>query len=53
MPMAPTWLRVDPATGEVSGETDADIAAFITNVEGDESDLSFKGLFIAPVEITY
>ena len=46
-----TYMRVDPETGEVSGEADADIAAFITNVEGDESDLSFKGLFIAPVEI--
>jgi hypothetical protein len=48
-----TYMRVDPVTGEVSGETDADIAAFITNVAGDTSDLSFKGLFIAPVEITY
>ena len=46
-----TYMRVDPATGEVSGEKDADIAAFITNTQGDVSDLSFKGLFIAPVEI--
>jgi lipid-binding SYLF domain-containing protein len=46
-----TYMRVDAETGEVSGETDADIAAFITNVDGDLSDLSFKGLFIAPVEI--
>lgn len=48
-----TYMRVDPVTGEVSGETDADIAAVITNVAGDVSDLSFKGLFIAPVEVTY
>lgn len=45
------YMKVDPETGEIAGNADADIAAFITNVKGDESDPTFNGLWIAPVEV--
>jgi hypothetical protein len=45
------YVKVDPETGETAGDADADIAAFITNVKGDESDPTFNGLWIAPVEV--
>ena len=45
------YMKVDPDTGEIAGDTDADIAAFITNVKGDESDPTFNGLWIAPVAL--
>ncbi|MBK0400113.1 hypothetical protein H0I76_13015 [Limibaculum sp. M0105] len=44
-----SYLVVDPETGETAGEPDADVALFITNVEGDVSEMSFKGLMIVPV----
>ena len=46
-----TYMLVNPETGEISGDADADIAAFVTNVKGDVRDVSFKGLFLAPIEI--
>lgn len=45
------YVKVDPQTGETTGPADADIAAFVTNVRGDESDPTFNGLWIAPVEV--
>jgi hypothetical protein len=43
-------MRVDPETGAVEGQPDAEVAVFITNVEGEISGVSFRGLQIVPVE---
>jgi hypothetical protein len=45
------YMMVNPETGEVSGEADSDIAAFVTNVKGDPESVLFKGLWIAPVAL--
>lgn len=45
------YMKVDPVTGDIVGDLDADIAAFITNVRGDQSDPTFNGLWIAPVAL--
>jgi lipid-binding SYLF domain-containing protein len=45
------YIVVNPETGETSGDADADIAAFVTNVKGDPESVLFKGLWIAPVTL--
>ncbi len=45
------YMMVNPDTGEVSGDADSDIAAFVTNVKGDPESVLFKGLWIAPVTL--
>ena len=45
-----SFMRVDPETGAVEGQPDAEVAVFITNVEGEISGVSFRGLQIVPVE---
>lgn len=47
-----SYMGVNPETGAVEGNPDADVAVFITNVEGEPSGVSFKGLEIAPVTFT-
>jgi len=44
-----SYMGVNPETGAVEGQPDAGVAVFITNVVGDVSGASFKGLQIAPV----
>lgn len=44
-----SYMGVDPETGAVEGQPDADVAVFITNVVGDVDGVSFRGLQIVPV----
>jgi hypothetical protein len=45
------YMMVNPETGEISGDADSDVAAFVTNVKGDPESVLFKGLWIAPVTL--
>jgi lipid-binding SYLF domain-containing protein len=44
-------LAVDPETGATSGDPNAEVAAFIANVEGEVRGPSVRGLELAPVEM--
>jgi hypothetical protein len=45
------YVLVNPDTGETTGDADADIAAFVTNLKGDPKRVLFEGLWIAPVAL--